>query len=87
MADTFNNHEPGLDSPATRAAAVTPSDGVDLTSAARALWVGGAGNVSLITTGGDTVTISGVAAGTLLPIRAARVRSTSTTATLIVALW
>lgn len=87
MADPFTNHETSLDSPATRAAAVTPSDGSDLATTARALWVGGAGNISLDTSGGDTVTITGIKAGTLLPIRTARVRSTSTTATAIVALW
>ena len=70
----------------TRAAAVTPSDSVDLTNAAAALWVGGAGNVNVDTVDGATVLFSGVAAGTLLPVRVKRVRSTSTTATLIVAL-
>jgi len=73
--------------PGNRAAAVTPNDSADLEFVCRALWVGGAGNVSLITIGGDTVTFTGVPAGTLLPVRAARVRSTSTTATAIVALW
>jgi hypothetical protein len=87
MSDQFETYTSGLESPATRAAAVTPNDSTDLTNFARALYVGGAGDVSLITTGGDTVTFAGVAAGTILPVRTARVRDTDTTATSIVAIW
>lgn len=73
--------------PAVSLEAVTPHDTNDLATPARALWVGGAGNVSVIANN-DTaaVTIVGVAAGTLLPIMASRVRATNTTATSIVAL-
>ena len=88
MTDTFSNHESGLDSPAKNAVAVTPNDSTDLTTAARALYIGGAGDVVVDMVGtGSTITFAGVPAGTILPIRAARVRSTSTTATSIVALW
>jgi len=75
----------GLAYPAEHAEAVTPSDSTDLTVVSRALWIGGAGNISVVMVSGATVTISGIAAGTILPIRVSRVRSTSTTATLIVA--
>jgi hypothetical protein len=68
------------------AAAVTPNDSTDLTNKG-ILYVGGAGNVSVVTAGGDTVTFSGVAAGTFLPVMVARVRSTNTTATLILVLY
>jgi hypothetical protein len=51
------------------------------------LYVGGTGNVSVITIGGDTITFNGVPAGTTLPIQARRLRSSGTTATLINALW
>lgn len=73
-------------SPARYFSAVTPSDSADLTYATRALYIGGAGNLSVIDLDGVTVAINGVAAGTLLPIRVARVRSTGTTATNITAL-
>jgi hypothetical protein len=74
--------------PAVGAAAVTPNDGTDLAVLpARALYIGGAGNISVDTAAGDTVTFSGLAAGTILPVSVKRVRSTSTTATLIVALY
>ncbi len=56
----------------------------------RALWIGGAGDVAVVAADDDLaapVTISGVLAGTVLPIRAKYVMSTNTTATLIVALY
>lgn len=88
MSDTFQSHADGLDSPAKNAAAVTPNDSTDLTNTARALYIGGAGNVTLDTAGGQTsVAFTGLTAGTILPVRTARVRSTGTTATNIVALW
>lgn len=65
---------------------VTPSDSTNLTEVARALYVGGAGNVALVTPEGTTATFSNVNAGTILPVRVVRVNSTSTTATSIVAL-
>ena len=51
------------------------------------LYVGGTGNVSVVTIGGDVVTFNGVPAGTTLPIQVLKLRSTNTTATLINALW
>lgn len=75
-----------VDAPARNAEAVTPHDTDELATVSRALWVGGAGNVSVLMAGGETVTISGVAAGTLLPIQVRRVNATNTTATLMVAL-
>lgn len=70
------------------AAAVTPSDATPLTQATRGLWIGGAGNVSVKMAGdNETVLFSGIAAGTLLPIRVRQVLNAGTTATLIVALY
>lgn len=68
-------------------AAVTPSDSTDLDSIARSIYVGGAGDVVAVRHDGTTVTFSGVAAGTVLPIAVRRINSTSTTATGIVALF
>jgi hypothetical protein len=68
---------------------ITKSDTVQLPlGPCRALWIGGAGDVAVIAEG-DTaaVTISGVAAGTVVPIKCKTVMSTNTTATLIVALY
>ena len=85
MTDKYAGSGDDLLSPASHAAAVTTSDTVDLPFASKQLWVGGAGNVTLITVGGDTVAYNSVPAGTYLKVRAARVKSTGTTATNIVA--
>ena len=79
-----------------RAAAVTPSDTVNIPSVSSqdgsgnngcVLYVGGAGNVRVLTVGGDDVTFVGLAAGQFIPVQVKRVYATSTTATNIVALW
>ena len=87
MADDFERYANSIEAPAFRAAAVTPNDSADLTNTSRALYIGGAGNVQVTTAGGDTVTFTGLAAGTILPVRVRRIWSTSTTATTILALW
>jgi hypothetical protein len=51
------------------------------------LYIGGTGNVSVITIGGDQITFNGVPAGTTLPIQVLRLRATGTTATQVNALW
>lgn len=71
---------------ATHAAAVVTSDTVDLAFVADSLYVGGAGDVKVITRGGDTVTFKSVPAGTTLNVRVKRVFALGTSATLIVAL-
>lgn len=68
-------------------AAVTPSDSADLTTPARALYIGVAGNVKLKTIMGTTLEFVGIQAGTILPIQTKFVFSTSTTATNIIAIW
>lgn len=75
-----------LTDPASGGSAVTPSDSTVLADV-RALYVGGAGNVAVIFKGGTSaVTLTGVTAGSILPIRVTKVMSTNTTATSIVAL-
>jgi hypothetical protein len=87
MSDAFAQSQSGLSSPGQHAAAVTPDDNTDLATSARALWVGTGGNVALVTVGGETVTITSVPSGSILPVRCSRVKATGTTATGIVALW
>lgn len=73
--------------PATRAEAVTPHDTNDLDAATRGLYVGTAGALTVITAGGDTVTLVAVPAGSILPLSVTRVLATGTDADDIVALW
>ena len=64
--------------------AITPSDTADNTFSA--IYVGGAGNVSVVMESGDTVTFTAPPVGTILPIRVVKVRATLTTATLLIGL-
>ena len=78
--------------PEYQAYPVTPSDSVDLPPApdggtCRALYITGAGNVSVNLLGGGTAVLTGLAAGQILPVGVTRVLSTSTTATGIQALY
>jgi hypothetical protein len=85
--DPFKGIPEGGSVPADDAVAVTPHDTTQLATVSRGLYVGGAGNVAVLMASGQTVTFVGVAAGSVLPIRVARVNSTNTTATNIVALY
>lgn len=76
----------GASGPAERAEPITPDDDNDLPFQTRAIYVGVAGDVSLVPRVGDAVTFTAVPAGTVLPVRADRVRATGTTATNLVAL-
>lgn len=86
MADAFSKHQSSLNSPAKSASEIAPSDLAALSSATRALYVGGAGDVRVTMVGGETVTFRAVPAGCLLPVRVAQLHSTGTTATAIVGL-
>jgi hypothetical protein len=84
-----------------RAASVTPSDTVNISSPSEVdgggnavgintgcvLYVGGAGDLKVKTASGDEVTFIGILAGTFVPVQVIRVFATSTTATNIIALW
>ena len=87
MSDKFSNYHSGLESPAERAFAITGSDSTDLTVFPRAIYVGGAGNVKVVTLGGDEVTFNGVLAGTILPVRVKKVFSTGTSATNLIGVY
>lgn len=69
------------------AVAVTPHDSNAQTNLpCEALYVGGAGDVEVITKSGTTTLFKAVPVGTLIPIGVSRVRATNTTATYILAL-
>jgi hypothetical protein len=73
---------------ATRAFAIVPSDTVACAPVgcpyAQRLWIGGAGNVKVVTPFGDIVTYTGVLAGAYLQVEAVKVLATGTSATNIV---
>lgn len=77
--------------PAASAKTVSPSDSVNFVSVTKALFVGTGGNIAVVLVGeGDSskvTTFTNVLGGTILPVQATRVNSTSTTASNIVALY
>lgn len=86
MSDKYSkNINERVDSPAWDALAVTPHDTTKLATYSKALYVGTAGNVAVLTLDGNTVTFTNVQDGQILPIRVQRVNSTNTTASNIVA--
>jgi hypothetical protein len=76
----------GLAAPAYDAGAVTPSDVTVFDPPFRALYIGGDGDVSVVTLGGTTVAFTGAAAGSILPVGGSQVLA-ATTATGVVALY
>ncbi|WP_020474231.1 spike base protein, RCAP_Rcc01079 family [Zavarzinella formosa] len=85
--DDYGSASSGLVAPYAHAAVLTKSDTDELTKVSRALYVGGTGNINVVTAAGETVLFSAIPVGTLLPIRIKQLLSTNTTATLVVALW
>ena len=86
MASDFTPSNPGAMFSASKLTAVTPSDSTDL-GAVRALFVGGAGNISVLAQGDTSPVVFTVPAGTILPIFASKVYATGTDATNIVAMY
>lgn len=81
---------------AGRAAAVTPSNTVDIPSVSTqdgsgnngcVLYVGTGGTLKVTTIGGDEVTFTGIVSGTFVPVQVLRVWATGTSASNIIALW
>ncbi len=86
MTDRYQNTSSGINAPAIDAFAVTPSDVVDLNEVTRALYIGTAGDITLLTRDGSEVVFTGLVAGSILPVRTARVKATGTSAANIVGL-
>ncbi|NIY80916.1 MAG: hypothetical protein HWE33_02435 [Rhodobacteraceae bacterium] len=80
MSDPFKNRTPSLNGPATDLSPVTPSDTTDLETVAVALYIEGAGTLSLETQKNETRTVA-VGDFAILPVGVRRVNATGTTAT------
>lgn len=83
----------GITGPVVGGFAVTPNNTLVYTNdgttppVTRSLWVGGSGDVAVVTIDDSAITFKGVGAGTLLPIRVKQVKATGTTATDIVGVY
>lgn len=86
MASNWKSHAAAEQS-ASHHFAVTPHDSTNFTYNCRALYIGGEGDVVVVTEDGTAVTYVGVPAGSILPVVAKRVNSTNTTATDIVGMY
>lgn len=85
--DSFNLATDSLIAPARMAFAITPNDATDLPSAAKALYVGSGGDITIRTVAAaEDVTLRNVLSGSVLAIRIRAVRQTGTTATDLVGL-
>jgi hypothetical protein len=75
-------------SPYLSAIAVTPSDSQKLSATpTKAIYVGGGGNLKVLTQNGETTTLDGLLVGVIYPLAVVQIFATSTTATNIVALY
>lgn len=84
--DTFQNQASSLESPISKALAVTPDDATDLPFLTRAVYLGGGGDLRVNLEDGSTLTFVGMGTG-WHPLRVARVWATGTGATDIVGCW
>jgi hypothetical protein len=76
-----------MDFIAQRAFAITPHNSTNFAQGVcNGVWVGGAG-IAVVVLADDTTANFTCVAGSFLPVRAKRINSTSTTATLMVALY
>jgi hypothetical protein len=74
--------------PISSAATITPNNGTTFTTRCRAVFVGGAGNLTVdVADGGTNLAFNGLTAGTILPVRVKRVYATGTTATSLLCLY
>jgi len=74
------------DDPTLHMAAITPH-ATTVIPRTTGIYVGGVGDVEVVTADGDTVIFVGCPVGLILPIRVTRVLAANTTATNLVAMW
>lgn len=82
--DIFQAWGDGINAPAKHAFAIIPHVSDDLPAAAKAIYVGGEGDLTVRLIGSDEdVTFVNVSAGTILPVRVRAVRASTTAADLL----
>ncbi len=85
MVDTFDSHSTSITAPPSNAGVITPDDAQDLPFVSRAIYVGTAGDVRVLTHKGQDVTYKNLAGTKVL--RVTRVFATGTTASDMIAEW
>jgi len=69
------------------AVSVVPSDTVNLVTVSKGIYVGGAGNVSVVLLSGNAITLTALSVGVIHDMAVSRVNLSGTTATNIVAFY
>ena len=73
--------------PALEAEAITPHASDSFSTTARAIYIGVAGDVVIVTPSGAPILFKNAVAGSIIPVRCIRVNAVNTTATNMVALF
>lgn len=76
-----------LNGPALDFFAITPSDATNFPFTVRGIYVGVTGDIVAVNAGGGAILFKNAVQGTILPVKAIRVNSSSTTATTLVGLY
>ena len=87
MSEKYQGRADDIGAPARGGFAITTSDSADLLAETRAIYIGSAGDLAAVLTSGDEVSFVGLGGGTVLPVRARRVKATGTSAGYLVGLY
>ncbi len=87
MNDPFDIRLDLLQTPLTSGYAVIPSDTEDLPAVSRGVYLGTAGDISVVMKDGSSLVWKNLAAGIVYPFRVSRILATGTTAADIVVGW
>ena len=82
-ASIWQMHSDMATAPASDCFAITPSDTVNFVCMAKAVYVGGAGNMTVVTPSGSVVLFSGMTAGSVIPVMCIRVYASATATGLV----
>lgn len=86
MTDRFKTRATGNTDPVSHGFPITPNDSAEISETTRAIYVGGAGSLSVTLAGGSDLTFVNVQSGTILPLRVVAVKATGTDAGNIIGL-
>lgn len=87
MSEKYQGRADDIAAPARGGFAITTSDSADLLAETRAIYIGSAGDLAAVLASGDEVSFVGLGGGTVLPVRARRVKATGTSAGYLVGLY
>lgn len=81
MTIPFDGRSAAITGPAPDGFAITPDDATELSEITRAIYIGTAGDITLTLVSNTELLFKNIPSGTILPVRARRIKATGTTAT------